>query len=35
MNKTTKTILTLAVVAGVLYFVFKKPTPTPTTTEKQ
>lgn len=29
MNKTTKTILTLAVVAGVLYFVFKKPTPSP------
>lgn len=25
MNKTTKTVLTLAVVAGVLYFVFKKP----------
>ena len=24
MNKTTKTVLTLAVVAGVLYFVFKK-----------
>jgi hypothetical protein len=32
MNKTTKTILTLAVVAGVLYFVFKKPKPTATTT---
>lgn len=25
MTKTTKTVLTLAVVAGVLYFVFKKP----------
>ena len=32
MNKTTKTILTLAVVAGVLYFVFKKPTPSTTAT---
>jgi hypothetical protein len=25
MNKTTKTVLTVAVVATVLYFVFKKP----------
>lgn len=27
LSKTNKTILTLAAVAGVLYFIFKKPTP--------